>query len=83
VHPSHPWLYDVNLARPKRVPTLAQEWALDRAMAARQTCGACGRRFYFCLSKKLGCCLECFDGTPVDPSSLMAPAASAVPRLAA
>ncbi|MFD5588965.1 RRQRL motif-containing zinc-binding protein [Streptomyces sp. NPDC127063] len=34
-HPSRAWLYDVCLARPKRVPTLAQEWALDRAMAAR------------------------------------------------
>ncbi|MFZ3492295.1 RRQRL motif-containing zinc-binding protein [Streptomyces sp. 5.8] len=37
-HPTRGWLYDVSLARPKRVPTLAQEWALDRAMAARQTC---------------------------------------------
>ncbi|MFJ3594551.1 hypothetical protein ACIQUY_34745 [Streptomyces sp. NPDC090231] len=32
------WLYDVALAKPKRTATLAQEWALDRAMAARQTC---------------------------------------------
>jgi hypothetical protein len=52
-------------------------------MAARQTCGDCGRRFFFCLSKKLGCCIECFDGTPVDPSSYLAPAASAAHRLAA
>ncbi|MFE4279722.1 RRQRL motif-containing zinc-binding protein [Streptomyces goshikiensis] len=70
-HPTRGFLLRVDLAVPKRVPTLAQEWALDRAMAARQTCGDCGRRFYFCLSKKLGCCIECFDGTPVDPSSLM------------
>ncbi|QNE79585.1 hypothetical protein F0344_34510 (plasmid) [Streptomyces finlayi] len=34
----------VNLARPKRVPTLAQERALERAMAARSTCPECKRR---------------------------------------
>ncbi|MFF7976862.1 RRQRL motif-containing zinc-binding protein [Streptomyces sp. NPDC007905] len=67
-HPTRGFLIRVDLAKPKRTPTLAQERALDMAMAARQTCGGCGRRFYFCLSKKLGCCLECFDGTPVEPS---------------
>ncbi|GGM19941.1 RRQRL motif-containing zinc-binding protein [Streptomyces chartreusis] len=82
-HPTRGYLLRVDLAKPKRTPTLAQEWALDRAMAARQTCGQCGRRFYICLSKKLGCCLECFDGTPVDPSSLMTLPAPAVHRLAA
>jgi hypothetical protein len=39
----------VQLARPKRTPTLAQERALDHAMAARQTCPRCRRRYYFCL----------------------------------
>ncbi len=82
-HPTRGYLLRVDLAVPKRVPTLAQEWALDRAMAARQTCGQCRRRFYICLSKKLGCCLECFDGTPADPSSLMTLPAPAVHRLAA
>ncbi|MFJ4980381.1 RRQRL motif-containing zinc-binding protein [Streptomyces coeruleorubidus] len=53
-HPTRGFLLRVDLAKPKRTPTLAQEWALDRAMAARQTCGDCGRRFFFCLSKKLG-----------------------------
>ncbi|MER8160022.1 RRQRL motif-containing zinc-binding protein [Streptomyces sp. NPDC094472] len=83
IHPTRAWLYSVDLAKPKRTPTLAQEWALDRAMAARQTCSGCGRRFHNCLSKKLGCCLECFDGTPVDPSSYIAPTASGPHRLAA
>jgi len=83
LHPTRGWLYRVDLAKPKRVPTIAQEWALDRAMAARQTCPDCGRRFYGCLSKKLGCCLECFDGTPVDPSSYFASPAPATRRLAA
>ncbi|QKZ18614.1 RRQRL motif-containing zinc-binding protein [Streptomyces chartreusis] len=82
-HPTRGFLLRVDLAKPKRIPTLAQEWALDRAMAARQTCGECGRRFYICLSKKLGCCLECFDGTPVDSTSYAAPTASASHRLAA
>ncbi|WP_354598111.1 hypothetical protein R1Y80_27255 [Streptomyces sp. JL1001] len=33
IHPTRAWLYSVELARPKRTPTLAQEWALDRAPA--------------------------------------------------
>ncbi|GGP80432.1 RRQRL motif-containing zinc-binding protein [Streptomyces melanogenes] len=37
-HPTRSFLLRVDLAKPKRIPTLAQEWALDRAMAARQTC---------------------------------------------
>ncbi|MET8955483.1 RRQRL motif-containing zinc-binding protein [Streptomyces sp. NPDC004533] len=82
-HPTRGFLLRVDLAKSKRTPTLAQERALDQAMAARQTCGQCGRRFYICLSKKLGCCLECFDGTPVDPNSYMAPPASSTHRLAA
>ncbi|MGW9375940.1 hypothetical protein ACWGVR_38690 [Streptomyces xanthophaeus] len=36
-----------------------------------------------CLSKQLGCCLECHDGTPVDPSSCMTGPAPAAHRLAA
>jgi hypothetical protein len=68
------WLYDIALAKPKRVPTLAQEMALDKAMAARQTCpGPCGRRYHHCLPlKTLGTCLECYDGTPADPHSYIA-----------
>ncbi|MER5200740.1 hypothetical protein ACWD3J_45185 [Streptomyces sp. NPDC002755] len=51
-------------------------------MAARQTCRKCRKRFYICLSKTLGCCLECHDGTPVDPNSHMT-SASGTHRLAA
>lgn len=43
------WLYRIDLAKPKRVPTLAQEWALDQAMAARQSCPVCRVRFDICL----------------------------------
>ncbi|CAM5676328.1 RRQRL motif-containing zinc-binding protein [Streptomyces griseomycini] len=49
IHPTRAWLYSVALARPKGVPTLAQEEALDRAMAARSTCPQCRCRYYFCL----------------------------------
>ncbi|MFL4910912.1 RRQRL motif-containing zinc-binding protein [Streptomyces sp. MMS24-I2-30] len=74
-HRSRAWLYDLDLARPKRVPTLAQEEALDRAMAARQTCPKCRRRYHFCLPlKSLGTCLECYDGTPAAPSTYTAAA---------
>lgn len=84
-HPTRAFLRSVDLAKPKRVPTLAQEWALDRAMAARQTCpGPCGRRYEFCLPlKKIGTCLECHDGTPADPTTYTTPPAPAAHRLAA
>ncbi|MFF5257146.1 RRQRL motif-containing zinc-binding protein [Streptomyces leeuwenhoekii] len=53
IHPTRACLYSVELARPKRVPTLAQEEALDRAMAARSTCPQCRRRYYFCLKRAI------------------------------
>ncbi|RKN56955.1 hypothetical protein D7231_34450 [Streptomyces klenkii] len=53
-------LYRVDLALPKRRPTLAQEWALDRAMAARQTCPLCRVRYEHCLPlRTLGSCWAC------------------------
>lgn len=68
------WLYRIDLAKPKRTPTLAQELALDRAMAARQTCPECRRRYFHCLPVSLGTCLECHDGTPAAPGSYIPPA---------
>ncbi|WP_236246865.1 RRQRL motif-containing zinc-binding protein [Streptomyces sp. CC210A] len=71
------WLYRIDLAKPKLPMTLAKEAELDKAMAARQTCpGPCGRRYFHCLPlRTLGSCLECFDGTPADPTSYIAPPA--------
>ncbi|MFD7498300.1 RRQRL motif-containing zinc-binding protein [Streptomyces sp. NPDC059832] len=71
------WLYRIDLAKPKLPMTLAKEAALDKAMAARQTCtGPCGRRYFHCLPlKTLGSCLECYDGTPADPATYIAPPA--------
>ncbi|WP_432003971.1 RRQRL motif-containing zinc-binding protein [Streptomyces sioyaensis] len=71
------WLYRIDLAKPKRKPTLAQEQALDRAMAIRQTCPECGRRYFHCLRlKTIGSCEECHDGTPAHPGSYTPPATS-------
>ncbi|GAA2733398.1 RRQRL motif-containing zinc-binding protein [Streptomyces nogalater] len=68
------WLYRIDQAKPKLPMTLAKEAALDKAMAKRQTCPACGRRYFHCLPlKTLGSCLECYDGTPADPASYIAP----------
>ncbi|MER5995847.1 RRQRL motif-containing zinc-binding protein [Streptomyces viridosporus] len=47
------WLYRIDLAVPKRTPTLAQERALDRAMAARSTCPKCQRRYHYCLKRAI------------------------------
>ncbi|MFD6479339.1 RRQRL motif-containing zinc-binding protein [Streptomyces anulatus] len=78
------WLYRIDRAKPKFAMTLAKEAALDKAMAARQTCGTCGRRYHHCIPlKTLGSCLECFDGTPADPSTYTPPPAPAAHRLAA
>ena len=63
------WLYEVDKALPIRPMTLAKEAALDKAMAKRQTCPTCQRRYFHCLPlRTLGCCLECHDGTRADPA---------------
>lgn len=55
-------LYDARLALPRRVPTLRQEEALDRAMAARQTCTTCRIRQPHCLPRVDRRCTECVTG---------------------
>ena len=56
------WLYRVDLAKPVRPMTPARAAALDRAMAARQTCPKCLVRFEACLPlKTLGSCWGCSD----------------------
>ncbi|MFI7246377.1 RRQRL motif-containing zinc-binding protein [Streptomyces qinglanensis] len=67
------WLYRIDLAQPKRPMTLAKEAALDKAMAARQTCPFCRRRYVHCLPlRTLGSCQECHDGTPAAPNTYVA-----------
>ncbi|MFB7764237.1 RRQRL motif-containing zinc-binding protein [Streptomyces xiamenensis] len=56
------FFYAISDALPKRVPTLAQEEALDRAMAARQTCPHCRVRYPYCLPlRTVGSCAPCAD----------------------
>ncbi|WP_201724630.1 RRQRL motif-containing zinc-binding protein [Streptomyces antimycoticus] len=75
-HPTRGWLYRVDLAQPKRTPTLAQERALDRAMAARQTCPECKRRYHFCLPLRTqGCCNACNTGREPTPGTYIDPPA--------
>ncbi|MEU6602378.1 RRQRL motif-containing zinc-binding protein [Streptomyces flaveolus] len=84
IHPTRAWLYSVELARPKRVPTLAQEEALDRAMAARSTCPECRRRYYFCLPLRTqGVCDACDKGYEPSPDTYMPTAVPVTDRLAA
>ncbi|MFF7098341.1 RRQRL motif-containing zinc-binding protein [Streptomyces rubradiris] len=83
-HPTRGFLLSVDLARPKRSPTLAQEWALDRAMAARSTCPQCRRRYYFCLPLRTqGCCDPCARGYEPSPDTYLASTAPVTHRLAA
>ncbi|WP_332010726.1 RRQRL motif-containing zinc-binding protein [Streptomyces uncialis] len=71
------WLYRIDQALPRIPMTLAKEAALDKAMAARQTCPLCSRRYFACIPlKSIGSCLECHDGTPADPHSYTAPPAT-------
>lgn len=82
-HPTRGLLLRVDLAVPKRVPTLAQELALDRAMAARQTCPECLTRYYACLPlRTLGRCDPCALGIEPSPDTVMIPGLAAH-RLAA
>ncbi|MGW5295897.1 RRQRL motif-containing zinc-binding protein [Streptomyces bacillaris] len=69
-HPTRGFLLRVDLARPKRVPTLAQELALDRALAARGTCPKCSRRYYYCLLlRTVGSCDPCAQGYEPTPGA--------------
>ncbi|MET9497441.1 RRQRL motif-containing zinc-binding protein [Streptomyces sp. NPDC006552] len=66
------WLYRIELALPKRTPTLAQEAVLDAAMAKRQTCQVCRRRYFACLPlRTLGHCDACEGGYIPSPDTVM------------
>jgi len=51
------WLYRVDVARPKRVPSVAQLAALGRAMAVRRVCLSCGEDAGYVLpTSERRCC---------------------------
>ncbi|MFD8440585.1 RRQRL motif-containing zinc-binding protein [Streptomyces microflavus] len=83
-HPTRGFLLRVDLARPKRVPTLAQELALDRAMAARSTCSRCSRRYDYCLPlRTVGSCDPCARGYEPTPGTYVTTTVPVTHRLAA
>ncbi|MEV7317301.1 RRQRL motif-containing zinc-binding protein [Streptomyces microflavus] len=83
-HPTRGFLLRVDLARPKRVPTLAQELALDRATAARSTCPKCSRRYFYCLPlRTVGCCDPCARGYEPTPGTYVLTTSPFTHRLAA
>lgn len=53
------YLYDVRLALPKRTATPAQREALSKALKARRVCPSCGTDPGYCMSRRLGVCLNC------------------------
>ncbi|WHT21916.1 hypothetical protein N8J89_12885 [Crossiella sp. CA-258035] len=59
--PLRAWLYDIEAAVPKRVPTAAQLAALDKALRARRTCPACERDVGYCLASSWPCLGDCLD----------------------
>jgi hypothetical protein len=53
------YLYDITLAKPKRIPTTAQLAAIDLALRARRTCPSCGKEKSYCIPRSTGECNDC------------------------
>ncbi|MFD5084339.1 RRQRL motif-containing zinc-binding protein [Kitasatospora sp. NPDC058406] len=67
------YLYRLDGALPVRPMTPGRAAALDRAMAARQTCPICRTRYDHCLPlKTLGSCLPCSELTDDERDQLAA-----------
>jgi hypothetical protein len=60
------YLYRVELARPKRIPSAAQLAALGRALAVRRTCPECGRDAGYVLPRSWDKCLACTETAMAD-----------------
>ncbi len=56
------YLYRTDLAKPKRVPTMAQLAAIGKALTARRTCGTCRKTKGYYIPRSLGECLDCAEG---------------------
>ncbi|MFF1823755.1 RRQRL motif-containing zinc-binding protein [Kribbella sp. NPDC058245] len=55
------WLYRLDLAKPSQPASPAKLNALDKAMAARRTCGQCHQKQTYCIPTSDGRCLDCID----------------------
>lgn len=53
------YLYQVDLALPKKQPTPVQLAALASAMRARRTCPVCGQEKSYCIPRSVGQCNDC------------------------
>ena len=53
------YLYNAELAKPKRQATPAQLAAIGKALAARRTCATCGIEKAYCISRSTGQCNDC------------------------
>jgi len=53
------WLYRLDLAKPSRPASPAKLNALDKAMAARRTCGLCRQEQTYCIPTSDGRCVDC------------------------
>ena len=53
------YLYRIDLAKPKRIPTLAQLHAIEKALAARRICPLCHDDAGYTIPTSLGCCVDC------------------------
>lgn len=83
-HPTCGFLLRIDLAKPKRVPTLAQELALDRAIEAKSTCPKCARRHVYCLPlRTVGSCDPCAQGYMPTPGTYVLTVPPVSHRLAA
>ena len=58
------FLYHVDLAAPRREPSVAQLVALAKADAARRTCATCGQLPPYVIPRSLGECLDCAAHDP-------------------
>src|SRR5215469_11449977 len=56
------YLYDLELAKPKRTATPAQRAAIDKALLARRTCRTCGQVKPYYIPRRYGECLDCAPG---------------------
>ncbi|MEQ7124379.1 RRQRL motif-containing zinc-binding protein [Actinopolymorpha sp. B11F2] len=57
--PAVAYLYRIDQAKPKRVPSLAQLHAIEKALAARRICPLCKEDAGYTIPTSLGCCVDC------------------------
>ena len=57
--PAVAYLYRIDAAKPKRIPTLGQLHAIEKALQARRTCPLCRADVGYTIPTSLGCCVDC------------------------